>query len=235
MQKILMKHMCSAADDAYVEYEMDGETKVVTVRMSKGSNLMSFFSDAHLVSLAWRIHSDTGISFETIDSDKVESFPTCSDYTVVVAIDEVWYQAKIVRQISLTDDRVGPAVVELIPLRLADENLNYRLRSADRLVHCKQSAADAIKALTEKGVVAQLFGSTLTGKVRPRSDIDLLITECAGISEGEILHLAEMASTVNVDVVFAKYCKPEFLERIHEQIRQFGVATQGSADGENHE
>lgn len=116
-KEILMKHSGSSACDADIEYEIDEDRKVVTVTMEKNSpGSHGFFSDAHLIRIAQFIKSDHYIDLETIDSNRLDGPPSRPEFKLIVVIGEARYRARIVRQISLSEDLMGEAVVELEPI-----------------------------------------------------------------------------------------------------------------------
>lgn len=93
-----------------------------------------------------------------------------------------------------------------------------RKRISDRLAACQESARRVIAALDEAGIQAAPFGSTIRGDVHAHSDLDILIIGYHGMPRGQVLDIAEQASVVAVDVLFAEDVNPEALRLIMEQI-----------------
>ncbi|MFZ4538896.1 nucleotidyltransferase domain-containing protein [Propionivibrio sp.] len=93
-------------------------------------------------------------------------------------------------------------------------------RINDRLLACRESASQVVAALKDVGVEAVPFGSTLRGDVHTDSDLDILVLDCDGVPRGVVMEIAERASSVAVDVLFAEDVKPEVLNLIEQEIRR---------------
>jgi predicted nucleotidyltransferase len=96
-------------------------------------------------------------------------------------------------------------------------------RKTERLLICRESSLLIITTLTQKGIKAEPFGSTIRGDVNSQSDVDILILDRNGMTRGQILVLAESVSLVTVDVLFAEDVNPSVLELIKGQIHDYRI------------
>jgi len=97
-------------------------------------------------------------------------------------------------------------------------NSAIRKKIDNRVSACRASAQAVIQALEKFGIRAAAFGSTVRGQVHQRSDIDILIFDRNGHSRGHIVTIADEASSVPVDLLFAEDVKPDTLRRIEAEI-----------------
>jgi predicted nucleotidyltransferase len=96
---------------------------------------------------------------------------------------------------------------------------DYYKRCASHLIECERSAERVVRALAGSGIESLLFGSVMRHQVSPASDLDILVQDRHGISRGIILCIAEEASTVEVDIIFAEDTSEVMLERIKTDIQ----------------
>ena len=88
-------------------------------------------------------------------------------------------------------------------------------RSAERLLRARATAKRVLAALDRAGVEARVFGSLATGRMHPKSDLDLLVLAREHKSWGETARIASRAADgFPVDLVFAETLSPERLARL---------------------
>lgn len=104
-------------------------------------------------------------------------------------------------------------------------------RDNERLLKCRESADLIIDALRAKGVVAEIFGSTLRGHANAESDVDILVLDRNGMTRGQILVLAESVSHITVDVHFGEDFKVSILEEIKEKMRGYSIDRNARKNG----
>jgi predicted nucleotidyltransferase len=88
-------------------------------------------------------------------------------------------------------------------------------RTQQREALARAQAEGALAALRQRLVAARLVGSLARGRFLLHSDVDLLIEDRAGLSDGEIYDVvSDHIRDVPFDLVFADYLVPETLALI---------------------
>lgn len=94
------------------------------------------------------------------------------------------------------------------------ERLIHR-RGAERLSQVRAAAKRVLAALERAGVEVRVFGSLASGRIHPKSDLDLLVLAHHGVSWAETGRIAAGAANgFPVDLVFAETVSPERLKRL---------------------
>jgi predicted nucleotidyltransferase len=90
----------------------------------------------------------------------------------------------------------------------------HRQRQARaRLERVRPEADAALAALGARGVKARLIGSLANDRFKLHSDVDILILDAAGFSDGRIYDIVtDHVKSAPVDLVFADRQSPESLE-----------------------
>ena len=81
-----------------------------------------------------------------------------------------------------------------------------------RLEAVRAEVDRALLVLAEKGVVAEVIGSLASGRFRLHSDVDFLICDAAGLSDGALFNiLTDHVRSARVDMLFADRLSDESL------------------------
>lgn len=86
-------------------------------------------------------------------------------------------------------------------------------RSAAATAAGHEAARAVLDGLRRAGAVVKLVGSAARGRMRPGSDIDVLVLDRGGMAPIELVARAERAAAGwTVDVIFAEHTDPVALE-----------------------
>lgn len=95
-----------------------------------------------------------------------------------------------------------------------------RKAALKRLKDGRRDAERIIRAMEEKGVTVELFGSMRVGNVHQYSDIDLLVTDCGSLDPALATYEMELlAGDIPVDVTILAYVPKRSLECVMETLQ----------------